>query len=85
MLIEVNNMGNIKYIHVLTSFKLILINFKFDKVIAKKIYLKRDCMYKFFEVLDEIREFILQQYKENIKIKKLITEQQEKYDDATKY
>ena len=83
MLVEVEDMGNIKYIHVPASFRLILIDSKFDKIIAKKMYLGKDCMYKFFEVLDEIREFVLQQYKENIKMKKLTTKQQEKYDDAT--
>ena len=84
MLIKVEDMDNIKYIHVPASFRLILIDSKYDKVINKKMYLGKDCMYKFFEALDEIREYVLQQYKENVKMKKLTVDEQREYDKATK-
>ena len=51
----------------------------------KVLYLGEDCMEKFFEALDEIREMIMLMYDINVLMKELTEEQQEVYDATTTY
>ena len=75
-------MNDVKYEHIPISFFIILINTYTHEILYKKLYLDLDCMDKFFETLDEIREIVVQLYKKNVRMHKLTAEEKQEYDEA---